>query len=286
MYHKIYIFVISLLCILSCDKVTDPYQEKADIVSSRKILIEEFTGHTCGNCPEGSLVLNELTELFGDNLVAVSMHAGSFAYPICDNEKFCTEFRTQTGETFVSEFQIDANPVATVNRALFSGLRKLDIGAWATSVNELLAIDADITMEITASIDTASRNLEVSVNSEIVNAVAGDYSISVGLVEDSIVDYQKFYAGQQIYRATNDAVYQVETNIADYLHRHVFRGNINGVWGEAINLTVPVGNSILYTAPITAINAAHKLKDMYVIAYIHNNETKEIIQVEEVHLLH
>ncbi|MFT6845035.1 MAG: hypothetical protein ACJAUV_001225 [Flavobacteriales bacterium] len=278
MYHKIFFFAISLLCILSCDKVTDPYQEKADITASRKIMIEEFTGHTCGNCPTGSAVLSELTELFGDNLVAVSVHSGGFAVPICENDKYCAEFRTQTGETLLNEFQINQYPIATINRTLFNGIRTQPSGSWGSLANELLSLPAEIKIDIEANIDTNTRNLSVIVNTTILQAVTGDFNISVGLVEDSIVGYQKYY---------KDVLgYTEETDVPDYMHRHVFRGNLNGIWGDAINLTEPIGNTVVYTAPVSVIKSAHKLKDLYVIAYIHNNETKEIIQVEEVHLLH
>lgn len=269
---------LGILLVNSCDKIEDPYQVSSQGTSTRKVLIEEFTGHTCGNCPEGSLVLKELTDALGEQIIAVSVHAGSFAVSAVSGDKYKTEFRTQAGEAVANEFQISSYPIATVNRTLFNGLRTLPSGAWGTKATELLATDADITMDITATLDTTSRNLAVTVNSTLVNALTGDYNISIGLVEDSIVDWQKFYAGV--------LGYEEETDVPDYMHRHVFRGNINGNWGESINLTVPVGQTIEYVAPVTTVNANFNLKQLSVIAYIHNNENKEIIQAEEIHLLH
>jgi hypothetical protein len=285
--NNIFLLGLGIIIFNACDKIEKPYQVASEGTSTRKVMIEEFTGHTCGNCPEGSLVLQKLTQVLGSQIVAISVHAGSFAGSTVSGEKYRTEFRTQAGEAVANDFQILSYPIATVNRTLFAGIRKLPSGAWGTKASQLLATDADITMDITATLDTASRNLAVIVNSKVVNALSGQYSISIGLIEDSIVDYQKFYAGQRVYLATNDTTkYQTDTDVPDYMHRHVFRGNLNGNWGEAINLTVPVGQSVEYVAPVNTINGNFNLEHLSVIAYIHNNENKEIIQVEELHLLH
>lgn len=276
--NNIFLLAFGIIIFNSCDKIENPYQVSSEGTSTRKVLIEEFTGHTCGNCPEGSLVLKELHDALGSQIIPLSVHAGSFAVSAVSGEKYRTEFRTQAGEAAANEFQIASYPIATVNRTLFNGLRTLPSGAWGTKASELLAADADVTMDITATLDTNTRNLAVSVNSTVVNAISGNYSISVGLVEDSIVDWQKFYAGV--------LGYPNETDVPDYMHRHVFRGNLNGNWGEAINLSVPVGQSVEYTAPVTTVNSNFNLKQLSVIAYIHNDENKEIIQVEELHLLH
>ncbi len=48
---------------------------------NRVVLIEEFTGKGCTNCPKGSRELENLLTQFPNNLVAISLHAGFFANP-------------------------------------------------------------------------------------------------------------------------------------------------------------------------------------------------------------
>ena len=93
---KIFVSIIVLTAILffSCDRIEGPYMVPSenepvtvtfpdlDVNSVyRKVLIEEFTGHRCMNCPTGHQKLEELHERFGDTLVAVGMHVGSLAAP-------------------------------------------------------------------------------------------------------------------------------------------------------------------------------------------------------------
>ena len=84
-----------LLCaFVSCDKIEGPYITPDESVETnvefpdidpnnvfRKVLIEEYTGHRCTNCPDGHRELASLHERYGDTLVAIGIHAGTFALP-------------------------------------------------------------------------------------------------------------------------------------------------------------------------------------------------------------
>ena len=89
---KIFVLVIALIAILSvgCDRIEGPYlvpseNEEITVIFPdldlnsvyRKVLIEEYTGHHCLNCPDGHRKLEELHERFGDTLVAIGIHAGA-----------------------------------------------------------------------------------------------------------------------------------------------------------------------------------------------------------------
>ena len=94
-----------LLLIQACDKIEAPYREGAVVVSGtndstvvigsdtivfpsdtasprKKVLVEDYTGHLCGNCPYAGLLLNDtLRGIYGDKFITVSVHSGFFAYP-------------------------------------------------------------------------------------------------------------------------------------------------------------------------------------------------------------
>ncbi len=54
------ISIIILYIFVSCDKVEPPYIENPVIIDTnnnegtKRVLIEEFTGHLCPNCPEAA----------------------------------------------------------------------------------------------------------------------------------------------------------------------------------------------------------------------------------------
>lgn len=43
----------------------------------RKVVVEEFTGSWCGNCPRGTVGLSRLAEDFGDRVICIAVHVGS-----------------------------------------------------------------------------------------------------------------------------------------------------------------------------------------------------------------
>ena len=84
MINRIYtwkaILLFTIVFLVSCEeqkKVIEPFVPSGN----RVVLIEEFTGKGCTQCPKGSRELENLLTLFPDNLVAVSIHAGPFANP-------------------------------------------------------------------------------------------------------------------------------------------------------------------------------------------------------------
>ena len=74
----------------SCDIAEEPYLVPVDTLGNgpggpsdgiRKILLEDYTGHKCPNCPEAAVEAHNLKLAYGDSLVIMAVHAGVFAEP-------------------------------------------------------------------------------------------------------------------------------------------------------------------------------------------------------------
>ena len=77
---KYRIILIGLLSIIftfqSCNKVEESYLiETGEIQAKKTILIEEFTGHQCPNCPRAAKALDDIVDTYGDRIVIVAIHA-------------------------------------------------------------------------------------------------------------------------------------------------------------------------------------------------------------------
>jgi len=105
MMKKFSINILSILLIWgifqSCDKIDAPYLVKQECdnpnpqQATRKVVLEEFTGHTCVNCPTASAVAHNLANIYEDQLVLISVHAGAYSEP--ESGDFSYDFRTSTG---------------------------------------------------------------------------------------------------------------------------------------------------------------------------------------------
>ena len=84
-------------------------------------------------------------------------------------------------------------------------------------------------------------------------------------MEDSIVGKQLLPTGDDL----------------NYVHRHVFRGCLNGTWGEDLNTTALAPEDQIKKSYSVTLNEAYNENQCYIIAYVANSDTKEVLQVIE-----
>jgi hypothetical protein len=286
---KKYLAILSsILIITSCDVEDGPFITDYDsyVNPEKKVLIEDFTGHLCPNCPDAARELEAIYDIYGDQIIGMAIHVSkSFArpYPASQAPSFQYDFRTNWGDELDSYYGISAIglPRGMVNRIGFPDNHKLGKDEWASTVALELKKDVDFTIHI------SSDENSISITSEVKNNISSDYNLVVCLTESNIINWQK--DGQD--------------NIEDYQHNHVLRtvlideslsNSTSYIAGEQIetlinyNLATLEQYNIDYstnTAELGNGNAGGwNANNMSVVAYIYNTNTKEIVQVEEAHL--
>ena len=161
--------------------------------ASRCVLVEEFSGQLCVNCPAASEFLENIQETYGkDTVIVVSLHAGvnqmlgiskemgqAMGY-----EGLVTDF----GEQMFSSYGLTSEPNAVVDRR---GGVLANTQQWLTSIVNSLRTPATEALTLAASYDEASRRLTVNVlgRSTIEDGFTGN--IHVWLTEDSISTVQR-----------------------------------------------------------------------------------------------
>src|ERR1700722_3739363 len=104
--------ILVALVINGCDKV-QPYTPKAvtvvdttgiitstitDSTTARTVLVEDYSGHHCGNCPSAAVELDTLISDYGQKIVPVNIQAGGFATYL--NAPYTTDFTTSVGNSW------------------------------------------------------------------------------------------------------------------------------------------------------------------------------------------
>lgn len=239
----------------------------------RQVLIEEFTGVRCVNCPEGSEQLETMLNTYGNQLVAVSIHAGFFSPP--HNESLY-DFRTDDGTAILNYLEQPIGfPTAVVDRKLFQGEASLQIAqsTWNGHVDEQLVEEPKIKIGIDPTFSMTDRNLTVDLTFlPTENLSNEDLRYTVMITENNIIDYQTI---------------PVQGDIPDYNHKHVFRDVITTNFdGDPITEDILDGfsfeKSINYTLPENWDE-----NECTVIAFVHysSNNNKEVLQAAEVDLV-
>ena len=79
---------------------------------NKKVVLEEFTGITCGYCPDGHVIAQNIQNNNPGNVFLINIHQGSFANP--GNSGF--DFRTPFGNAIAAQVGANFYPSGTINR--------------------------------------------------------------------------------------------------------------------------------------------------------------------------
>lgn len=273
------LIVISYLTI-SCDKIEGPYSENGgngnpDTSSGyyRKILVEDFTGHTCGNCPRAAETLKQLHDLYGDKVVSFAVHVGFFAEPQ-PSGYYTADYRTVVGNEIDQYFgnSTAGLPNGLVNRISFDSNPIVQHTDWASKVSSMVSTAPDAWIELMPEFNASSRELSVSSTTRILNEISDSLHITYYLTEDSILSAQKDYSLSP-------------STIQNYYHRHVLRGSMNGTWGTALSSgqQFAAGQQFTHSASFT-LPANWNAQKVHIVAVLSKAGSKEVIQAEEAHI--
>jgi hypothetical protein len=271
------IYLISLvsagtLLFQACDEVDDYYEDNVSFNPERKVLVEDYTGHKCGNCPRATRSVYDLKSIYGDNLIIIGVHAGFFATPNPPQApSYKYDFRNTVSTELDTDFGISfvGNPNGMVNRRKNTdGSHIFPYTSWADEAAKVLfdfsTVPASIT--INNSFDESDRSLSTEVTTEINLDLPSTYRLSVYLVEDHITNWQKDYDVSP-------------SDIPDYDHREVLRGSLNGTYGDPINsITKGSINTNTYN---TTISQEFDASNCYIVAFLYSEANQEIIEVEQ-----
>jgi thiol-disulfide isomerase/thioredoxin len=259
----------------ACDKIDSPYVTPTgggtvDTATEVKkiILIEEFTGQKCPNCPEMAVSIKSLQETFGEKIVVVAIHAGFFAMPL--GAIFSTDYRTPEGTDLDQFFDIGSAgyPKGLVNRTGYtSGTYRLESAELAGRVAELLEGDTLANIGISHNYSPDSRSLAVEINVRALAPLQNKLLLSVFITEDNIVSPQ-----------------QDKTEIiSDYVHQHVLRTSLNGTWGDQLSdgSAIDPGTSFKQNYQST-LSEDWNYENCNIVAFVYDGDTYEVLQAVEV----
>ncbi len=253
--------------------VTIPEFDPPD--TEKVMLIEELTGVSCPNCPQGTLKLEELIEKYPDNVIGVSIHGEFLAEPLPQSRY---DFRSELANDLEDYLKpIFGKPAASFNRVQQEDQTEFAISSvdlWGQFVENELAKDQTMGLEIATDYNTSSRELNIEVEIEPLINFEGDIRISVMLTENHIIDAQK----------------DVSVIIDDYEHNHMLRTMLTAFDGDGLTNKLTANEffntSFSYTIP-DEDDGLWVAENMEIIVFVHEitPETKEIYQAAKAYIV-
>lgn len=253
-----------IFAVSSCNKVKEPYINEVELKSDKIILLEDYTGVKCVNCPKAAEIAHDLQTKFPKNLIVLGVHAGSLAMPFTNSE----DFRTEAGNAWWDFFGFASNPIGTINRTKKGSTYGYSKEGWATAISDILTSEEALPVKVKIQpiiYDTATREIEVKVKSTFLTEMEGDFYLFACIMEDSIVGKQLVEGG------VNN----------DYIHRHVLRKAINGSWGEQIFKGITEDDFEISTELTATLDDNFNDKQCYVISYVYDRNDYHILQAAQ-----
>lgn len=205
------------LALTSCEDVSEadryiPY-EKPD--ASKNLLIMEFTGMRCVNCPKGAEAVHDITEALDGKAVAICLHPtlpdgpGNFTLPIDG-----LDLRSDVATDIYNEFH------PNFPAAMFDfGDISTNVRRWSGVAMKAFAVPSPLNVEVTTDYDESTRKVKAHYKVTFVDNYTDELNLTMYLTEDGIIGTQEGPSG---------------VTYENYTFNHVLRGSFNGTWGESI----------------------------------------------------
>ena len=258
---------LALILMVACKPMPESERfipNEIETTKGRSVLIEDYSGVGCVNCPGAAKKISEAAESHGDKVVIVALHGSNTGIGTRPKEDPKGLYSPEAA-TYLERLQSNSLPAATFNRRPLAsnGGKTYSSSAaqWPAEMQavrelpQLYKIDLQVSesnRKVTAQCTaTALEGAEVATDPELY--------LQLWLIEDNIIAPQHFASGLK----------------EDYQHNHIFRQTLNGIDGEAYQL----GKSYDKTSAIEreVINPDH----CSVVAILYDHKTGEVYEVSK-----
>lgn len=229
--------------------------------ANKNVVLEEYTGVNCGNCPAGHKIGNDIASANPGRVVLINIHQGSFA-------NGTPNYKTTFGDALANQTGLTGYPSGTVNRKVFTGsVTALNRSEWTASANTVKNESSFVNVAAQAQIDVATRILTVTVEAYYTGEADNNFNLlNVALLQNNVL-------GPQAGMTANPT----QVSNGQYNHMHMLRHLLTGQWGDTLKVesgNIPTGTfftkTYTYTLPdyLNNIPLALELENLEVAVFV------------------
>ena len=240
---------------------------------NKNIILEEYTGISCGYCPDGHKIGQQLHDANPNDVFLINIHTGGYATPQGPG----TDFNTSFGAALGAQTGLTGYPSGTVNRHVFSGTTTaLSRSVWGSSSTQLLNQPSPVNVGIQSTVDMATNTLIV----DIEVYYTGTQTVTSNMLNIAVV--QNNIEGPQSGMSLNPTSILQNGN---YNHNHMLRHMLTGQWGEIISTLTPgtlYSNQFTWVMPADIAGVDLDPTNIAVVAFV-SEGNQEILSGTEVY---
>ncbi len=233
----------------------------------KNVIIEEFTGVRCPNCPQGHQIIANIKAAHNDRVVSVSLH------PINSlgiHYSFSADtFQNASAQSLFDELgQIGLEPAAAIDRIPATSSSVLfEKNSWVGKVDQQLTKSTPVNLQLTSTYDSSTREVTIVMEAHYTEQVTPKNKVTMLLTETDIVSAQ-----------LNGSV--IDTF---YVHKDVQRAFVSSITGDLLDAPLDAGRVFVKVYKTTLASKWNPEK-MHVLSYIHEfeNNSRLVYQAREI----
>lgn len=269
--NSISTLLLALAALTACSGIDDDHRfvPVDKVESTRNVLLLDFTGQNCVNCPDAHEVVEGITSRYPDNVIPVAVHAGQFGIKVTSYypSSGYIGLMQPVGDEYANHFGVSAYPAGVID-----GAKPEIYSTWPGLVEKALKVPSEMSIFVMPNVVNDTLYIRTTVTP---GATVSGAKLLVWVLEDSIKARQKFENKPQ-------------ENF--YVHNHVLRAAVNGTWGESISLQNGVHQT--YNHKIAVNDGSDKsqpqpwvAKNLSVVAFVYNEKTGAVLQSAKGHAI-
>jgi Outer membrane protein Omp28 len=267
----------------SCDKVELPntasFAYREDLYGApvapptittftQRVLLEDFTGHQCGNCPQAHEVAATILATHEDRVTVVGIHAGSLAGVF---GPYAMDWTTPDGQFYLlDQIGSDQLPTGRINR-IGGANASLNFAVWSNTVNTALESTPKADLTLSAELQSNANHLNVHVRSKFAQAHTGNVKLVLMIVQGPIIAPQLNYAADPEF-------------IEAYEHKHMLRATCTGSTGLTVATNPSAGQEEISNYTFDW-NPNWVAEDVEIVALLTDGESGAVLNVNKLHLI-
>lgn len=252
--------VVMMPALVSCDNIdeNDRFLPNPRPVVEKTVLVAEFTGMNCVNCPTGAETIHNVQLAYPGDVIAVGLHpennVNTRPIPGLDQD-----FQSHEATVF---YEYDKFKTAYFPAAIIDGAApNSNINEWSSLIISQLSNTSPVVINVDADFDKSSRKLVVNYDVKFNEVYMNRCSILLWVMENNIVGIQQTPTGY----------------VTDYVHNHVLRASVNGDWGVELGAYFEPEMTVSGSAEMT-LPEKWVAENCQVVAFVFQSDSKTVEQ--------
>ena len=238
----------------------------------RNVLLEDYTGHKCTNCPSANQTASNLEAAYPGRVLVATVHASSTGNFQAVDAEHPLDFTTEAGDVYTTDIPgFFGNPSGTVNRrslGVESSVWYFDF-QWASEIESELNENNAVNIQVETNYYPETNGLFIHTATESLSALDENHRLVIYLLRKEVISPQSL----------NDGSVDEE-----YEHHEVLTANINGTWGTALRLDTMSTSDIAlhhfsYALPDPITDPTYQVQNLKLLVYVMNRDTYRVVLI-------